>query len=137
MRLMAATLARAHSARIWMKRAGGLGMSASAASLMGADQSLQVASGRAVFPVRVRKARPEAGEGSGVHHCKCGVVHGRFIGPAAGAGGIESKQARGIAQTGVEQAVGAENPGGFAVARFGDETDSAILETVDATVIVR
>src|SRR4051794_16562698 len=42
-----------------MKRPGGLLIRASSAPLMGADQALQVASGRAALPVRVLNTTPD------------------------------------------------------------------------------
>src|SRR5437764_14622567 len=54
-----AVLRAGHSARHWIKRAGGLIIRASSALLMGADHALQVASGRAATPVRVVNTTPE------------------------------------------------------------------------------
>src|SRR3954465_12463920 len=56
-----------HSARHCTNRAIGLVMSACCGSANGSDQALQVSSGRAEFPDRVRNLKP----GPPSRHCRC------------------------------------------------------------------
>ncbi len=87
-----------------MKRAEGLLIKALAGSI-GADQALQVESGRAALPVRVLKTTPGLVEDQ--RRCPQRENDGGrimdlgFVEPGTAAGRIERKETRGITESGI------------------------------------